>query len=209
MADKVGHNQTRTAWILQCDIRKFFASINHQILIDTLNVCIEDEKIMGLLKNVIYSFQSGDGRGLPLGNLTSQLFVNIYMNIFDQFIKHKLKIKYYLRYADDFIIMSRNRENLVNVLNEIDNFLKTNLKLQLHPDKVYLRTLNSGIDFLGWVNFSDYRVLRTKTKKRMMAKVKHDPKVSSLASYVGLIKHGNSFKIKEELLNNYWLADNH
>jgi retron-type reverse transcriptase len=89
MADKVSRNQTQTAWILQGDIRKFFDSINHRILIDTLNIYIEDEKIMWLLKNVIYSYQPGDGCGLPLGNLTSQLFVNIYMNVFDQFIKHK------------------------------------------------------------------------------------------------------------------------
>ncbi|MBU2028767.1 reverse transcriptase/maturase family protein, partial [Patescibacteria group bacterium] len=99
---KVSQNNTRTCWVLKCDIRKFFANIDHDILISILKEYIPDKNIIKLLENVIGSFSSEQYEkiGLPLGNLTSQLFVNIYMNKFDQFVKHKLKTKFYIRYAD-------------------------------------------------------------------------------------------------------------
>jgi hypothetical protein len=127
------------------------------------------------------------------------------MNVFDQFIKHKLKIEHYLRYADDFVIMGSNKQEILRWLVEADKFLKGELKLELHPDKVFIKTLNSGVDFLGWVNFPDFRVLRTKTKRRMMSRIKYCPKPNGLASYLGLLEHGNSYKIRQELLNNYWI----
>src|SRR3989344_6289457 len=107
---KVSQNNTKTVWILKCDIRKFFANIDHLILKNILERYIEDNGTRWLLAQVINSFNTKEkvGIGLPLGNLTSQLLINIYMNEFDQFIKRKLKIKYYIRYADDFIILSRD-----------------------------------------------------------------------------------------------------
>lgn len=205
MANIVSQNSTRTCWILQCDIRKFFDSIDHQVLLEILKDYIEDEKIIRLLSNIIISFQGGQGNGLPLGNLTSQLFINIYMNVFDQYVKHRLKARHYIRYADDFVIMSEDKEWLVAILAKIDKFLADRLKLQLHPQKVHLKTLASGIDFLGWVHFSNHRVLRNKTKRRMMRKMKDSAKPESLASYLGLLKHGDSYNVKQELLNNYWM----
>src|SRR3989338_9167702 len=99
----VSKNNTKTCWVLKCDIRKFFANIDHVILIDILKTRISDQGILGLLCNIIESFSSSrKGVGVPLGNLTSQLLVNIYMNEFDQFVKHHLKAKQYLRYPDDF-----------------------------------------------------------------------------------------------------------
>ena len=91
---------------------------------------------------------------MPLGNLTSQFFANIYLNEFDQFVKHNLKVKYYIRYADDFVILSEDKKYLEDLILKINNFLKNSLKLQMHPDKVFIKTLSSGVDFLGWVNFS-------------------------------------------------------
>src|SRR3989338_6328626 len=101
----VSKNNTKTCWVLKCDIRKFFVNIDHDILTAILKKYIPDENILWLLEEIIESFSPG----LPLGNLTSQLFVNIYMNEFDQFAKHKLKAKYYIRYADDFVIYSKDR----------------------------------------------------------------------------------------------------
>ncbi len=89
---KVSRNNTRTCWVLKCDIRKFFENIDHDILLRILKEHIPDKNIIWLLEGVILSFSSAPGRGLPLGNLTSQLFVNIYMNEFDQFVKHKLRL---------------------------------------------------------------------------------------------------------------------
>ena len=189
----VSKNNTKTCWILKCDIKKFFASIDQPTLIKILEKYIQDKDTINLLKEVIFSFKPN---GLPLGNLTSQLFSNIYLNEFDQFIKHKLKAKYYIRYADDFIILSENKKYLEDIIKLISYFLQIKLKLQIHPDKIYIKTLSSGIDFLGWVHFVNYRVLRTKTKKRMFERLKNNPNLETLNSYLGLIKHGNTEKLK-------------
>ena len=205
---KVGKNNTKTVHILKCDIRKFFANINHRILKEILSRHIEDRDILNLLSNIIDSFSvsypigKAYGVGLPLGNLTSQLLVNIYMNEFDQYVKHKLKIKYYIRYADDFVILSRDRSYLENILIDIQNSLKVNLKLQLHPDKVFIKTLNSGVDFLGFVHFSKHRVLRTSTKRRMFRNLEgNDYNEESVNSYLGMLSHGAGFKLSEQIKN--------
>lgn len=197
----VSKNNTRTCWILKCDIKKFFANIDHKILLDILREYINDEKIIRLLNKIIASFSSSrEGVGLPLGNLTSQLFVNIYMNKFDQFAKHKLKAKYYIRYCDDFVILSDNHNYLTGLIPKIEEFLNKELKLKIHPDKIFIKTLASGMDFLGWVNFTDHRVLRTTTKRRMFKKLEeNNNKIESLNSYLGLLKHGNAYKLRNEI----------
>ncbi len=198
---KVSRNHTRTAWILKCDIRKFFANIDHQILKNILAKHIGDDETRWLLGQVIDSFctEGKVGVGLPLGNLTSQLLVNIYMNEFDQFVKRVLKVKYYIRYADDFIVLSADRAELVTLQLKIESFLTQSLKLKLHPDKVYIKALASGVDFLGWVNFPNYRVLRTATKRRMYRKMLANQKDGTYQSYLGIIKHGNCGKIRKTL----------
>ncbi len=196
---KVSKNNIRTCWVLKCDIRKFFENINHEILLAILDKYIHDENVIWLLEKVIRSFSSAPGRGLPLGNLTSQLFVNIYMNEFDQFVKHKLKAKYYIRYADDFVIISHDKSWLEELLPKIADFLSERLKLDIHPDKVFIKTLSSGVDFLGWVHFPTHRVLRTTTKRRMIKRIKINNTPETISSYLGLLKHGNTFKLKSQV----------
>lgn len=197
---KVSENNIKTCWVLKCDIRKFFANIDHKILMRILQEYIHDRETFWLLKEVINSFYSAKpGIGLPLGNLTSQLFVNIYMNEFDQFLKHKLKVRYYIRYVDDFVIFSQNYQTLKEKISEVQGFLANRLKLELHPNKISIKTLNSGEDFLGWVNFPDHRVLRTTTKRRMFRRIKTNPTSETLNSYLGLLGHGNSSKLKKEI----------
>lgn len=200
LVDQVSQNNTKTCWVLKCDVRKFFASIDHQTLVMILRRHEPDKDIVWLLEQVIGSFYSTErGKSLPLGNLTSQLLVNIYMNEFDQFVKHELKVNYYLRYADDFVIMSRNKKDLEDMLAKISNFLENNLKLSLHPDKVYIKTLASGVDFLGWVDFPNHRVLRTATKRRMFKKLIVNPKEEVLYSYLGMLSHGNGWKLRQKI----------
>lgn len=194
-------NHIRTAWILKCDIRKFFANIDQTILLTIIKEYIPDEDIIWLLSVILKSFHSNmDNIGLPLGNLTSQLFVNIYMNKFDQYVKHKLKAKYYIRYTDDFVVISRNRIYLEHILLLMQEFLRDKLKLFIHPNKVSIRTIASGIDFLGWVHFPHHQVLRTTTKKRMFKKI-HDSgqRPETVQSYLGLLKHGNSWKLQQKI----------
>lgn len=187
-------NNTKTVWALKCDIRKFFASVDQDILLKILERKINCPETIELLSIVIRSFP----QGIPLGNLTSQLFSNVYMDVFDQFVKRRLGIKYYVRYADDFLILDQCRENLENLIPVLRDFLATNLKLELHPNKILLRKWHSGVDFLGYNSFPHHRVLRTKTKKRMFFKVA----AKNIASYLGVLSHANSYKLKENLLNN-------
>lgn len=126
------------------------------------------------------------------------------MNEFDQFVKHNLKVKYYIRYADDFVILSSNKEKLQNLIPLIKIFLSNKLKLDLHPDKVFIKTLTSGVDFLGWINFTDHRILRTTTKRRMMKKIENMPMLLTINSYLGLLKHGNTHKVRDKLLDIYY-----
>lgn len=202
-ANKVSKNHTCTAWVLKCDIKKFFASIDHAMLLGILEKHIQDKDILRLLKEVIGSFASRsnlDDVGLPLGNLTSQLLVNVYMNEFDQFVKHKLKAKYYIRYADDFVILSNNKKELEELLRYVEVFLQVKLKLQLHPNKVSITTISSGVDFLGWVHFTDHRVLRTATKKRMFRRLVERKgskgENATKQSYLGMLRHGNAYKLQ-------------
>lgn len=197
---KVSKNNTKTCWVLQGDIKKFFENIDHSILINVLGAYIPNRNIAWLLQEIIESFSSVQkGVGLALGNLTSQLFVNIYMNEFDKFVKHKLKARYYIRYADDFAIFSENSEWLKFLLIPIGNFLWNKLRLQLHPQKISIKTLASGVDFLGWVHFPSHRVLRTTTKRRMLKKLRDDQRPEVLNSYLGLLKHGNAYNLKKSL----------
>ena len=195
-ARKVSKNNTKQCWILKCDIKKFFASIDHPLLQLTVVRSLKDPDTNWLISQIITSFHTSLGKGLPLGNLTSQLLVNIYMNEFDQFVKHKLKAKHYIRYADDFVFLSHDINYLCTIYQYIVHFLENHLKLKLHPDKVFIKTFASGVDFLGWIHFPNHRVLRTTTKRRMLKNLSLNPARESTASYLGFLKHGNTYKIR-------------
>lgn len=202
---KVSKNNTKQCWILKCDIRKFFASIDHNFLKEILAKHISDKDILNLLDGVINSFSSiyaiaDTGKGLPLGNLTSQLLVNIYMNEFDHYVKRELKVKYYIRYADDFVVLSNKKDDLEKLLSKISEFLFDKLRLSLHPNKVSITTFASGIDFLGWVSFPYHRVLRTSTKHRIFKRLEEELKEGTFASYLGLLSHGDTYKLSKKIL---------
>ncbi len=109
---------------------------------------------------------------MPLGNLTSQFFANVYLNELDYFVKHKLKAKYYIRYVDDFIILHENKIQLEEWKEQINKFLKEKLKLELHYEKSRVIALSRGIDFVGFRNFYYYRLLRKRNIKKMIFKIK-------------------------------------
>ncbi|MCC6934430.1 MAG: group II intron reverse transcriptase domain-containing protein [Candidatus Yanofskybacteria bacterium] len=189
-------NDTRTCWVLQCDIRKCFASLDQRVLIALLSRHVPCEKLMRVLRSVIESYSSGaSGAGIPLGNLTSQLFVNVYLHELDRFMGKTLRCLQYIRYADDFAVVSPNRAWLMSLVPHIRNFLGTALKLQLHPGKLTLRTVASGVDFLGWVHFPNHRVLRTATKRRMFHALRRSAALPTVASYLGLLGNGNTHRL--------------
>ena len=148
---------------------------------------------------------------MPIGNLTSQIFANIFLDKFDWFVKKQLRIKHYFRYADDFAIVDQNPKYLESLIVLIEKFLNEELDLKLHPQKVEIRKLSQGVDFLGYVILPYYMALRTKTKKRMFRKIKEnklklnqnlisrDSFEQSLQSYYGILKHCSGHKLKQEL----------
>jgi hypothetical protein len=172
---------------------------------------IDDKETLWLIDKIIDSFSPG----LPLGNLTSQLLVNVYMNKFDHFIKRRLKIHHYIRYADDFVIMDKSKERLKKLIPEIASFLHSELRLSLHPHKVSISTLASGVDFLGWIHFPHHRILRNATKWRMLRRLEAlvlvSPNVTSddisntsrVASYLGMLSHGTAHELSLEIQKRY------
>ena len=208
---KVSKNWNKTVWVLKCDVRKFFDSIDHDILSELIIQKVDDEDILWLIDIIFTSFEKEKGKGLPLGNVTSQLFANIYLNELDQFAKHTLKARYYFRYCDDFVIVHNDRIFLENVIKRIERFLKNNLQLELHPNKVKIRKASQGVDFLGYVILPHAIVLRTKTKRRILRKIKegavayNKKKISQITflsmitSYVGVFSHARANKVSNYL----------
>lgn len=176
--------------------------MDHEVLLAILKEKIKDKHTLKLLAGIINSFgsQGHAGKGLPIGNLTSQLFANIYMNEFDQFMKHKLKIKHYVRYTDDFVIVHESKPYLEELLPKIRQFLADDLKLELHPTKISIRKYIAGVDFLGYVVLPYHINLRTKTKRRIIAR----GNAKNLPSYLGVLSHANSYKIQQELKTKVW-----
>jgi len=204
---KISGNFTKPCWSLKCDIKKFFDNIDHEILIDILQRRIKDKKLMGLLRHIIKSFHCQPGKGMPLGNITSQLFANLYLDVLDKFVKHKLKVRYYLRYTDDFILLGRDPRLLISYLAEIEKFLGRRLKLKIHPQKTYLRKLYWGIDFVGYINSSGFNLPRKRTTERIlrnmkrMLKRKPEKSYESLQSYLGYFRHVNAYNLSDRLQN--------
>lgn len=198
---KVSQNNTQTAWVLKGDIQKFFASINNTVLKQILRKHISDENILWLLGQIIDSFHTENSTniGLPLGNVTSQLLINVYMNEFDQFVKRSLKVHFYIRYSDDFVILHPDKQYLENLVPKISDYLETELKLTLHPKKVFIKSFSSGVDFLGWVHFVHHRVLRTTAKRRMFRNLRYKHTKETVASYLGLLQHGNAYKLTRRI----------
>ncbi len=214
---KASQNNTKICYVLKCDIKKFFDSIDHAILMDLVKQKIKDKNAIWLINKIIESYSIKTGKGIPLGNITSQLFANIYLNELDQFIKHKLKVKYYIRYCDDFVILDKDKFYLQKLISLINNFLANELKLVLHPNKVMIRKYRQGIDFLGYVCFPYDRILRLKTKKRMFRKIKRKLVILNVGeiakehfnhmmqSYYGVLRHCNSHKLNK-ILNKFILV---
>jgi hypothetical protein len=177
------------------------------MLLELLRRKIDDENILWLLREIIAS----NPKGIPIGNLTSQLFANVYLNELDHFVKRVLKERHYLRYMDDFLILSMDREHLSNCKGRIREFLRDQLKLELHPKKAEIFPIDRGLDFLGYVLRGGKRYLRKSTVKRFMkrrrryaAMVKNGKMTEELfenanASWRGYARFADSYKLMEKL----------
>jgi len=222
---KANKNSKIPCFALKCDIKKFFDTIDHNVLLAMLKKKIKDDDTVWLLGQIISSFSSnysllGINKGVPIGNLTSQLFANIYLGELDRFIKQELKVEYYVRYTDDFLILSESRKYLENIVPKIIDFLEENLLLKIHEEKTKIRKTSQGIDFLGYVVFVNHRLIRTKTKRRIMKKfevkikgykqgfISKDSLLQTLQSYLGFMSHADARKIQHYFKNKFWACLN-
>jgi len=203
-------------YILKCDISKFFPSIDQTILWNILKRTIREKTVLELIQKASIVPGNTTNKGIPIGALTSQLFANVYMNELDHFIKNKLQCRFYLRYADDFVILSENKENLHNILYEISNFLQTKLHLKLNP-KTSIFPLSHGLDFCGYRIWATHRLPRKKVivaaKKRLnktmklYAKKKIDLEKAKavVIAFLGYMQHCNGNVTTKNILKKFIL----
>ena len=195
-------------YILKMDIKKYFENIHKDILYEILQRKIKDKKILWLTKEIIYS--NNGKTGLPIGNYTSQMYANIYLNELDQYVKHNLKCKYFFRYMDDGIILLKTKEKAKEILEAIQKFLKEKLKLELNQ-KTQIFKNKQGVNFCGY-KINEYRLkIRDKGKRRLKKKIKSlKEKVAKgeitskeaklyLAGHLGYIKIADVKNLKEKL----------
>jgi RNA-directed DNA polymerase len=165
---KITNNLTSRGYCIKADIKHYFQEVDRTILFSILKRKINCECTLNLIKKILDNFEGV--KGMPLGNLTSQFFANVYLNELDKFIKHKLKAKYYIRYVDDFILLHKSKKQLTSWKLKICIFLKEKLSLELHPDKSKIINFSKGVDFVGFRNFYYYRLLRKRNRKSMKNK---------------------------------------
>jgi len=165
-------------YYLKADIKHYFQEVNHEILIKSIQRKIRDKKVIWLIKSILDNggiLRETDTtylqKSMPLGNLTSQFFANIYLNELDYFVKHKLKAKYYIRYVDDFVILHKSNCQLIQWKKQINEFLNDKLKLKLHSDKSKIVSLSRGIDFVGFRDFYYFKLLRKRNIRSMQNKI--------------------------------------
>ncbi len=157
-------------YVLKADIRHYFDSVDHKVMMQIISKRIKDEKMLWLIQKILenHSLQ----KGMPLGNMTSQFFANVYLNELDYFVKHELKAKYYIRYVDDFVILDASKQKLELYKAEISEFLKT-IKLELHPQKSNIVPLHSGATFLGFRVFYNYKLLKRSNARRIPCRLQN------------------------------------
>jgi RNA-directed DNA polymerase len=167
---KVTKNFSSSGYCFKADIKHYFKEINHGVLLKLIKNKIKCERTISLIKLILKN--GFCEKGMPLGNLTSQFFANLYLNAFDYFVKLELRAKNYIRYVDDFVIIHPSEIQLKIWKEKIKTFLNKKLILELHPDKSNIMNLSKGIDFVGFRNFYYYRLLRKRSYFSIKNKIK-------------------------------------
>jgi len=210
---KVSKNNSRNCFILKADIRHYFETVNHRILLSIVKKKIPEERVLWLVKLTLSNHKAKENeKGMPLGNLTSQFFANVYLNELDNFIKHKLRAKYYIRYVDDFVILDSSRKILEEYKSKINEFLSANLDLELHSDKSNIFKLDNGAGFLGFRIFYFHKLVRKQNIRKFERKfekfnklykkgiVSREKVVESFESWLAHISHADTYKYRRYLI---------
>lgn len=211
---KVSHNNKRVCYVLKADLYHYFDTVDHDCLVSIVQKRIRDERVLWLIRIILSHYTTGNGKGMPLGNLTSQFFANVYLNELDQFVKHKLNVKYYLRYVDDFVLFDVMQERLLWYQREIEQFLQA-LHLQLHPQKTRIIPLSCGVEFLGFKLFFYYSRIKKKNLMKFQRKLKdsydlyrckmisYDKIYDSVEGWVAYARQANTYTLRKKLLEQF------
>jgi retron-type reverse transcriptase len=220
--------QKNNQYVLKCDIKKYFQNIDHEILYQKITKKIKCQDTLWLIKTIIDSrndqdslvYFGGDNlftpverkKGIPIGNLTSQIFANFYLNDFDHLIKEQMRIRHYIRYNDDFVLFGNSKKYLNNLKTEISKEL-SKIRLNLHENKSRTYKTTDGVDFLGYRIFPDYILIRKKIvknyRRKLIAmvqdfrkgKIKLKKVRCSIRSWIGHAKHADSYRIRKEVFS--------
>ncbi len=205
---KISKNNTKKVYALKADIKQYFEHVNHHILFSLLQKEIQDEKILSLINYILQNYNGG-GNGMPLGNLTSQFFANVYLHELDTFVKHTLRAKYYIRYVDDFVLLHTNKESLQQWKENIEKFLLEKLNLTLHPQKTKILRLEKGIPFLGFRVFYYHKLLQKKNIRKFQKTfqtmeelykdetLEREKAVEKFEGWMAFAVHGETYKLRK------------
>lgn len=243
---KVSRNGTRRAYFIHMDIHGFFLHIDKEVLFRIVAKRVKDEKVLWLARQVIFHdctknfvlkgkrdllekipphktlFGTENKRGLPIGNLASQFFSNVYLNELDQFVKHQLRARYYVRYSDDFVLLHEEKETLLDWKAEVKEFLQFQLRLLLNERRQSFESLKNGVDFLGYIVRPDYLLVRRRVVNCLKAKLASyeqalirregqcvvlrcdhgvlERLMATWSSYMAHLKIANTYRLRQKLL---------
>lgn len=202
---------TVQGYVFKADIKHYFDTVDHDVLVNVIARRVKDKGVLWLVKGILENYYASEpGKGMPLGNWTSQFFANIYLNELDQFVKHNLKVEYYIRYVDDFVIIHRRRILLHEYEQKIKEFLKA-LKIGLHPTKCSIVPLSRGVNLLGFRVFYHYTILRNRNVRKIYLRLSerlelYDAKrinaknvLDTIHGWNAYAMHANTFKLRQRL----------
>jgi retron-type reverse transcriptase len=213
---KLFHKEFSYGYALKADVRHYFDTVDHETLLKIIEHKIKDKNTLWLIKTILKNHKTEiAGKGMPIGNLTSQFFANVYLNELDQFIKHQLMVKCYLRYVDDFVILHRNRRILEKWKVAIDIFLRDILKIELHPDKTRIINLENGMTLLGFRVFYYYRLLKKSNAKRILkrlerfrqlynnGRMKREDVIQSFEGWFAYAEFANTYNFRRKITKEF------
>ncbi|MBU4352297.1 MAG: hypothetical protein KJ939_04405 [Nanoarchaeota archaeon] len=210
---KLSKNNTSQVFILKSDIRHYFDEVDHSILLKIIGKRINDPKVLWLIRRVLSNYSTSEEKGMPLGNLTSQFFANVYLNELDQFVKHKIRAKNYVRYVDDFVILHSSEQQLTEWKEKIAGFLREKLVLDLHPEKTRIILSVHGVDFLGLKIFPFHKIMKKRNVRSFKRKLKlicekfdngeitYDEVYDFLEGWIAYAKNADTYNLIRKILD--------
>ncbi len=210
---KATRNNSRACFVLKADVLHYFDTVSHELLLSIIKRKVWDNKVLFLIRTILKNHKTKHkGKGMPLGNLTSQFFANVYLNELDRYVKYDLRIKYYIRYVDDFVIFHQSKAQLEAYKEKINLFLKKTLDLELHPEKSRIFSIRKGTTFLGLRIFAHHKLLKKSNIRKLKGKlsylseqytnkeIDYDVIYDFLEGWLAYAKGADTYRLRKEII---------